>query len=89
MLVIYIIRSPKMPFVQGRPSWPLILNTISIVVLAWIFPYFKVSHYFGFQSLSGSILLAIGLIVLGYLIVAELMKCFFYHGRFRHQKNYE
>lgn len=86
VLVIYIIRSPKIPFIQSRPSWPLILNTVSIVVLAWALPYFGFSRYFGFSPLTGQILLAIGLIVVGYLIVAELMKCFFYYGWLHHQK---
>ncbi|MCX6779423.1 MAG: HAD-IC family P-type ATPase, partial [Candidatus Magasanikbacteria bacterium] len=87
VFVIYVIRSKKIPFIQTRPSWPLLFSTLLIVVaLAWVLPFTNFGSYFGFQALSGKILLSIGLVVLVYLIMAEGMKCLFYHGRLTHQE---
>lgn len=78
IFVIYIIRTKKIPFIQSRPSWPLLITTASAVALGLIIITTKINSFFSFSSLSLKMLSAIGLIVIGYLIIAEITKHFFY-----------
>lgn len=73
-LVIHIIRTQKIPFIQSRSSLPLLVSTFSIVVLGWLIPFTPVGAYFGFAPLPWQIMLAIVGLVLTYFLCVELLK---------------
>lgn len=77
-LVIHIIRTRKTPFIQSKPSKGLIASTLLVSLTALIIPYSPLSNYFGFTQLPVFILFFLGLLILGYLISAELGKRLFY-----------
>ncbi|MFA5163554.1 MAG: magnesium-translocating P-type ATPase [Patescibacteria group bacterium] len=78
-LVIYIIRTKKIPFLQSAPSWALVSTTLAAVGTGLLFVMTNLKHILGFDSLSTQILLVLGLLVICYLLMVEITKRIFYH----------
>jgi Mg2+-importing ATPase len=78
VLIIYIIRTKRVPFFKSWPSRPVIFSTIGIVALAWIIPFTPIGAVLSFTALSPFMLAAIAGIVAVYLIAGELAKAMFY-----------
>jgi Mg2+-importing ATPase len=76
-LIVLVIRSRK-PFFKSRPGKYLLIATLSIFAVTLILPYTPLAAILGFHSLPISILLLVGLIVLLYIITAEIVKNIFY-----------
>jgi Mg2+-importing ATPase len=76
-LIVLVIRSRK-PFFRSRPGKYLLVTTLSIFAATLIVPFTPVAALFGFSPLPISFLLLIGLIVLFYIITAEITKKVFY-----------
>jgi Mg2+-importing ATPase len=77
-LVIHFIRTKKIPFIQSRPSWPLLASTFGAVALGWIIPFTIVGKFFGLVPLPANMLWAIVGIVIVYLFLVEIGKRIFY-----------
>ena len=77
-LVIYVIRTRHLPFIQSSPSKYLLLSTLLIVGIGWILPYTAIGAFFKFTPLPPVIMITIVGIVLAYLITVEIIKRFFY-----------
>ncbi len=77
-LIIHIIRTRKLPFIQSRPSTGLLVSTLLIVTIGWLLPFTAAGQFFTFTPLSGTILIAIAAIVICYLITVEISKRIFY-----------
>ncbi|MFA6355247.1 MAG: magnesium-translocating P-type ATPase [Candidatus Paceibacterota bacterium] len=78
VLVIFIIRTKRVPFFKSRPGHWVTFSAIGIVALAWIIPYTPLGALLGFAPLPFILILAILGIVFAYLLVAEISKYFFY-----------
>jgi Mg2+-importing ATPase len=76
-LIVLVIRSRK-PFFKSRPGKYLLIATLSIVAVTLILPFTPLAKIFGFSPLPIPFLLLIGLIVLFYIISAEIVKKIFY-----------
>ena len=76
-LIVLVIRSRK-PFFQSRPSKYLFVATILVVVVTVILPFTPLGEIFGFNPLLISFLLFIVIIVMGYIVTAEIAKMIFY-----------
>jgi P-type Mg2+ transporter len=76
-LIVLVIRSRK-PFFKSRPSKFLALATLLTVVVTMALPYTPLGRIFGFAQVPLSFLLLIGVIVVLYVISAELVKAVFY-----------
>lgn len=81
VLVVYVIRSRKVFFKAARPSWWLMANTAVVVTVAIGFVLLPVRHIFGFGALSLHQIFALGVVVILYLVAAELLKRTFYGQR--------
>lgn len=77
-LIIHIIRTRKIPFIQSRPSKGLLLSTLAIVIIGWLLPFTGMGRFFGFEVLSNPILYALIAVVAVYLITVEIGKRMFY-----------
>jgi Mg2+-importing ATPase len=77
-LVIHIIRTRKIPFIQSRPSALLFLSTFFCVAIGWSIPYTMFGKFFQFERLPVHILLAIFFLVVIYLVLVEIVKRIFY-----------
>ena len=76
-LIVLVIRSRK-PFFKSRPGKYLFMTTLSIIVVTLILPFTPLAGIFGFSPLPIFFLLLIGIIVLFYVITAEMTKTVFY-----------
>lgn len=78
VLVIYVIRTRKIPFLQSRPSSLLALTTVCAVFFALILVTTKLGQVFGFAALSFGTIGLITTLVVSYLIIVEAAKQIFY-----------
>jgi Mg2+-importing ATPase len=76
-LIIHIIRTAKIPFVQSRASNSLIVTTILVAGAGALLPYSPLGSTLGFVPLPGLYWPAVLLIILGYCVLAHLVKTWF------------
>lgn len=77
-LVIHIIRTRQIPFLQSNASKFLTLGTLGAVAVGWILPYTPLAKVFQFTPLPAKVMMAMtGLVVL-YLIIVEITKRIYY-----------
>jgi Mg2+-importing ATPase len=77
-LVIHIIRTKRIPFIQSKPSFWLFISTFFCFAFGWLIPYTPIGAYFQFSPLPWSILFTIVGIVIAYLFTVEIAKRFFF-----------
>lgn len=77
-LVIYIIRTQKIPFLQSWPSKYLLATTLGAVLLGAILTQKGLGKFFGFEPLPLLAFGAIFVLVVFYLIMTEIIKQIFY-----------
>jgi Mg2+-importing ATPase len=76
-LVIHVIRTGKIPFIESKPSQFLIFTSIYIVTIGLLIPYTIFAKYFKFVIPSASFILILILIVTTYLLTVQLAKKWF------------
>jgi Mg2+-importing ATPase len=77
-LVIFVIRTRRIPFYRSRPSWPLLFATLGVVVSALVLPFTPLGHLFRFVPPPTSFLILLLVFVAAYLMLAEILKGLFY-----------
>lgn len=77
-LVIHIIRTRRIPFLQSHASRALTVTTLMAVTLGWVIPFTPLGRLFTFTALPFSTLAILLLIVATYLVCAEVGKRLFY-----------
>jgi P-type Mg2+ transporter len=80
-LIVHMIRTPKIPFLQSRASAPLLAATTAIIAVGIFLPLGPFAHYFKLQTLPGAYFPILAAIVLGYMTLTQLVKGF-YERRF-------
>lgn len=78
-LIVLVVRT-RQRFYQSRPSRPLLLITLSVIVLVLLLPYTPLAPPLGLAPLPGLFLLALGGIVACYVIAVEVAKAIFYRN---------
>ena len=78
-LVIHVIRTRQIPFIQSTASRQLILSTFSCVLVGWLIPYTIVGSWFRMAPLRLDMLLPIIALVFLYLFLAEIKHLFYRH----------
>ena len=76
-LIVLVIRSRK-PFFKSRPSKYLFVATLLVVIVTVTLPFTPLGEIFGFSRLPMAFLLFIAIIVVGYIVTAEIVKTIFY-----------
>ena len=76
-MIVLVIRSRK-PFFRSRPGKYLLIATLSIAVITLVFPFTPLGNIFGFSPLALSTYLLLLLIVVVYILAAEITKRIFY-----------
>ena len=77
-LVVFVIRTRRVPFFHSKPSLPLLATTIAVVLVGLALPYSPLAHTLGFRSLPWLFLLILGAMTATYLALAEIGKRYFY-----------
>jgi len=78
ILVVYIIRTQKIPFIQSRPSKTLTFATLGILAIGLIITLDGIGSFFGFDPLPLNAYLIIAALVIIYLLIVEGVKQLFY-----------
>ncbi len=76
-LVIHIIRTGKVPFLESRPSRFLILTSIFIVVTGIVIPFSPLARHFGFVAPPPLYFVLLFFIVITYLLLVQVVKTWF------------
>ena len=76
-LIIHVIRTNKIPFIESRASWPLIATSLIIVAVgAWL-TVSPLADTLGFVGLPPLYWLLLAIMLLCYMIVTQLVKTWF------------
>jgi Mg2+-importing ATPase len=73
-LIIHVIRTNKIPFIQSRASRALTLTTLSVMAFGMWLPYSPVASSLGFTHLPGMYWPILMLTLLAYLSLTQLIK---------------
>jgi len=76
-LVVHMVRTPKLPFVQSRAAAPLMAMTVVIMALGLWLPFSPLASYFKLQALPPAYYAWLVLILLSYGTLTTLMKRFY------------
>jgi len=77
-LVIFLIRTRRIPFFHSRPSRPLLATTLACAAVGVILPYSPLADLLGFEPLPLDFLAVLALMVVTYLALVELGKYLFF-----------
>jgi Mg2+-importing ATPase len=73
-LIIHVIRTNKIPFIQSRASWPLTATTLSIMAFGMWLPYSPLASALGLTHLPGSYWPILILTLLAYMSLTQAIK---------------
>ena len=73
-LVIHMIRTPKIPFIQSRASLPVTLLTFAGIAVVTLIPFTPLGAALGFSALPMIYFAWLALIIVCYMLLATVMK---------------
>ena len=76
-LIVHLIRTRKIPFVQSRAAWPLIVMTILIVAIAIALPQSPIASYFKFEALPLAYFPWLVVVLVAYIALTQVVKSFY------------
>ncbi len=79
-LVVYVIRTRRVPFFRSRPSLPMLLVPTGAALVGAILPYTGLANLLGFTPLPTQFFLILFAMVIVYLFLVELAKTRFYRA---------
>jgi Mg2+-importing ATPase len=77
-LVVFIIRTRRVPFFRSRPSIPMIVTPVSCAVIGAVLPFTPLAGVLGFTTLPLSFFLILIGMIATYLVLVEIAKGRFY-----------
>jgi Mg2+-importing ATPase len=73
-LIVHVIRTNQIPFIQSRASWQLTLTTFAIMGVGALLPYSPLAVSLGFVPLPWQFWPLLGLTLLCYVGLTQLIK---------------
>ncbi|MDO8604617.1 MAG: magnesium-translocating P-type ATPase [bacterium] len=73
-LIIHMIRTQKIPFLQSTATRPVVLSTLAIILAGAILPFTSIGGSVGFQGLPMVYFVFLGAVLLAYCIAIQLVK---------------
>ncbi len=77
-LIIFAIRTRKVPFFRSRPSTLLTITSLTVVAIGVVLTISPLAHTLGFTPLPWQFFTVLGGFVVSYLVLVELAKVMFY-----------
>lgn len=76
-LIVHMIRTPKIPFLQSRAATPLMVMTFVIMAVGIFLPMGPLAHYFKLQALPSLYFAFLPVILLAYMGLTQAVKGFY------------
>ncbi len=76
-LVVHMIRTRKIPFIQSRPGTPLLIATCIIMAIGILIPMGPFAQYFKLQALPWTYFPILVVILIGYMVLTQAMKSYY------------
>jgi Mg2+-importing ATPase len=76
-LIVHMIRTPKIPFLQSRAATPLLVMTGVIMAVGIFLPMGPLAHYFKLQALPSLYFVFLPVILLAYMALTQAVKGFY------------
>ncbi|MDS0792781.1 magnesium-translocating P-type ATPase [Burkholderia pseudomultivorans] len=73
-LVVHLLRTQKIPFLQSTASLPVLLSTFTAIAIGCWLPFSPFADALGFMHLPGSYWLWLGATMVGYILLAQIVK---------------
>jgi len=73
-LIVFAIRTRRVPFLRSRPSLQLIASVLSVVAIGVIITYLPLGGVIGFTALPAPFFLALVAMIVIYLVIVEVAK---------------
>jgi Mg2+-importing ATPase len=77
-LIVHIIRTNRIPFLQSIASPFLLLTTITVMIMGAVLPYLPIGSYFGFVPLPASFWIWIAGFLVCYSVLTHSVKVWFH-----------
>jgi len=77
-LIVFAIRTRRVPFFRSSPSISLAASTLGVTAIGIALTFSPLAGLFGFARLGWSFVPILAAIVVGYTLLVEAMKAFFY-----------
>lgn len=76
-LIVHMIRTRRVPFIQSRAGWPLIMMTAMVILVGIALPFSPLASYLQLQSLPLSYFPWLIAILAGYMTLTQMVKGFY------------
>ena len=73
-LIVHMIRTQRLPFVQSRAAWPLTVMTLLVIVAGLIIPFTRFGEYIGLVPLPCAYFYFLAAIIFGYCLLTQVVK---------------
>lgn len=73
-LVVHMLRTQRIPFLQARASWPIMLTTLLVVIVGVTLPFSPLNSWFGLQPLPLAYFPWLIATLLGYCLLSQGVK---------------
>jgi len=85
-LVVFVIRTRRVPFLRSRPSLAMAIVPTAAAAVGAVLPYTGLAHLLGFTPLPAKFFLWLFVMVIVYLALVEYAKTFFYRAARAHRR---
>jgi Mg2+-importing ATPase len=72
-LVVYVIRTRRVPFFRSRPSLPMFITPMTCALIGAVLPFTPLAGFLGFAPLPISFFLILLWMIATYLLLVELV----------------
>jgi Mg2+-importing ATPase len=79
-LVIFVIRTRRVPFLRSLPSVTLLLAALTVVTIGAVLPATPLASRLGFVPLPATFFLVLSVMVVAYLVLIEVVKSWFFRA---------
>jgi Mg2+-importing ATPase len=73
-LIVHMIRTSRVPFIQSRATWPVLATTAAIIAGGMLLPFESLGRKLGLAPLPASYFLWLGAILLSYSVLTQIIK---------------
>jgi len=77
-LIIFVLRTRRVPFFRSRPSWPLAATTLGVAIVGAGLPFSPIAAVLGFAPLPPTFFGVLAVLVVVYIVLVDAAKTWFF-----------